>query len=554
MNSALNVKKQLTFSRSVVLAGGMDVVEMAKKKYIITAFMLVCLSVFGQADSGGSVRRDVFSDVSACIEAQMTAGNGFTPLWLNANKYGLSSLDSDNGYLRVSAERDISADRNRRWGVGYGLDIAAAYNNTSSFIVQQAYFEGRYKLGTLTVGSKQQPMELRDNELASGAQTLGINARPVPQVRLGLNDYWAIPLLGGWLSFKGHLAFGMMTDGNWEESFAKGTSNKWNKNTRYHQKAGYLRIGKDDGTHHLTFTMGLEMASQFGGTVYNWAGTDENVNHEEKVVLKSNLKSYWNAFTGMTSADAGEGIYENAEGNLLGSWVMRLAWDDSRMTAGLYMDHYFEDHSGMFFLDYDGYGSGDSWNVKERNRYFVYSLKDFLLGFDLRLKKVKAVNSFVLEYMNTTYQSGPIYHDRTQNVSDHIAGRDNYYNHSSLPGWQHWGQVMGNPLYLSPLYNGNGYIGTCCNRFRALHLGIAGDPLPGLRYRLKASWQKGWGTYSDTYTVPRENTSLLAEASFRTPDEASFLRPLTFTLGLGADFGRLRGENRGVQLTVKYEL
>ncbi len=528
--------------------------EMTRRKYILTAMMMGCLSLFGQTEGGGSSRRDVFSDINAYAEAQMTVGNGRNPLWLNANKYGLSSLDSDNGYLRMAVERDVAADSCRRWGVGYGLDVAAAYNNTSTLIVQQAYFEGRYKLGTLTVGSKQQPMELRDNELSSGAQTLGINARPVPQVRLGLNDYWTIPILGRWFSFKGHLAFGMMTDGNWQESFAKGTPNKWNKNTRYHQKAGYLRIGKDDERHHLTFTIGLEMASQFGGTVYNWAGTDENENHEEAVKLKSNLKSYWNAFTGMTSADAGEGIYENAEGNLLGSWVMRLAWNDDRMTAGLYMDHYFEDHSGMFFLDYDGYGSGENWNVKERSRYFLYSLKDFLLGFDLKLKRVKAVNSFVVEYMTTKYQSGPIYHDRTQNISDHIAGRDNYYNHSSLSGWQHWGQVIGNPLYLSPLYNDNGYIGTQCNRFRALHLGVSGDPMPGLHYRVKASWQKGWGKYDDPYMEPRENTSLLVEASYRTVDERSFLRPVTLTLGLGADFGKLRGDNKAVQLTVKYQL
>lgn len=528
--------------------------EMTRRKYILTAMMMGCLSLFGQTEGSGSSRRDVFSDINAYAEAQMTVGNGRNPLWLNANKYGLSSLDSDNGYLRMAVERDVAADSCRRWGVGYGLDVAAAYNNTSTLIVQQAYFEGRYKLGTLTVGSKQQPMELRDNELSSGAQTLGINARPVPQVRLGLNDYWTIPILGRWFSFKGHLAFGMMTDGNWQESFAKGTPNKWNKNTRYHQKAGYLRIGKDDERHHLTFTIGLEMASQFGGTVYNWAGTDENENHEEAVKLKSNLKSYWNAFTGMTSADAGEGIYENAEGNLLGSWVMRLAWNDDRMTAGLYMDHYFEDHSGMFFLDYDGYGSGENWNVKERSRYFLYSLKDFLLGFDLKLKRVKAVNSFVVEYMTTKYQSGPIYHDRTQNISDHIAGRDNYYNHSSLSGWQHWGQVIGNPLYLSPLYNDNGYIGTQCNRFRALHLGVSGDPVPGLHYRVKASWQKGWGKYDDPYMEPRENTSLLVEASYRTVDERSFLRPVTLTLGLGADFGKLRGDNKAVQLTVKYQL
>lgn len=531
-----------------------EYMEMTRRKYILTAMMMGCLSLFGQTEGSGNSRRDVFSDINAYAEAQTTVGNGRNPLWLNANKYGLSSLDSDNGYLRMAVERDVAADSCRRWGIGYGLDVAAAYNNTSTLIVQQAYFEGRYKLGTLTVGSKQQPMELRDNELSSGAQTLGINARPVPQVRLGLNDYWTIPILGRWFAFKGHLAFGMMTDGNWQESFAKGTPNKWNKNTRYHQKAGYLRIGKDDAAHHLTFTIGLEMASQFGGTVYNWAGTDENENHEEAVKLKSNLKSYWNAFTGMTSADAGEGIYENAEGNLLGSWVMRLAWNDDRMTAGLYMDHYFEDHSGMFFLDYDGYGSGENWNVKERSRYFLYSLKDFLLGFDLKLKRVKAANSFVVEYMTTKYQSGSIYHDRTQNISDHIAGRDNYYNHSSLSGWQHWGQVIGNPLYLSPLYNDNGYIGTQCNRFRALHLGVSGDPMPGLHYRVKASWQKGWGKYDDPYMEPLKSTSLLVEASYRTSDERSFLRPVTLTLGLGADFGKLRGDNKAVQLTVKYQL
>ena len=98
------------------------------------------------------------------------------------------------------------------------------------------------------------------------------------------------------------------------------------------------------------------------------------------------------------------------------------------------------------------------------------------------------------------------------------------------------------------------HIGTQCNRFRALHLGVSGDPMPGLHYRVKASWQKGWGKYDDPYMEPRENTSLLVEASYRTVDERSFLRPVTLTLGLGADFGKLRGDNKAVQLTVKYQL
>ena len=32
-------------------------------------------------------------------EAQASVSDGTTPLWLNANKYGLSSLEKTNGYL-----------------------------------------------------------------------------------------------------------------------------------------------------------------------------------------------------------------------------------------------------------------------------------------------------------------------------------------------------------------------------------------------------------------------------------------------------------------------
>ena len=40
------------------------------------------------------------------VEMQASLSRGdHEPLWLNANKYGLSSLDKSNGYLRASIER-----------------------------------------------------------------------------------------------------------------------------------------------------------------------------------------------------------------------------------------------------------------------------------------------------------------------------------------------------------------------------------------------------------------------------------------------------------------
>ena len=517
------------------------------KRFHIPLLLLTSLACHAQQPT---------DSISVSIETQVSASSGKTPLWLNANKYGLSSLKSSNGYLRATAERMLETDSQKKWGLGYGLDLVGAYNYTSSIFVQQAYVEGRYKLGVLSLGAKQQKMELKDNELSSGSQCLGINARPIPQIRLGLNDYWHIPGLHDWLAFKGHISYGMMTDGNWEERFAKGTIYKWNKNTRYHEKAGYLRIGNED-KFPLTFTAGLEMAGQFGGTVYNWAGTDEQVHDQNVPVdLSSSLKSYMNITIGKSSADVGETVYQNSEGNTLGSWVAKLNWNVPTWEAGIYYDHYFEDQSGMFWLDYDGYGTGDEWNVKKDSKYFVYSLKDMLVGADLKLKCWKYINKFVFEFVNTRYQSGPVYHDHTINNSTHISGRDNYYNHSSLPGWQHWGQVIGNPLYLSPLYNEDGYIGTRCSRFKAYHFALAGDPFCGFHYKAKISYQKGWGSYDDPFAYPKENTSVLLEAMYHLSptDSSSLASHFTINLAWGADFGHLRGYNNGWQLTVKYNL
>jgi hypothetical protein len=141
-------------------------------------------------------------------EAQASVSDGTTPLWLNANKYGLSSLEKTNGYLRGAVIRPLEVDSARKWGVGYGVDVAAAYHYTSKPIVQQAFVEGRWLHGTLSIGSKEYPMELKNNQLSSGSQTFGINARPIPQVSIALADYSSLPILNGWLHLKGHIAYG----------------------------------------------------------------------------------------------------------------------------------------------------------------------------------------------------------------------------------------------------------------------------------------------------------------------------------------------------------
>ncbi|MBO6144310.1 MAG: hypothetical protein J6O54_03500 [Prevotella sp.] len=501
-------------------------------RLLLTSMAVVCcLAAVAQQ------RRSLVDSLHYRVEMQATLSNGdHTPLWLNANRYGLSSLKTANGYLRGAVSRPLQYDSLRRWGIGYALDVVVPTGFTSHFVVQQAYAEVRWLKGVLTVGSKEWPMELKNQQLSSGSQTLGINARPIPQLRLALPDYWTLPFSRGWLALKGHLAYGMQTDTRWQRDFTHGES-KYVEHALYHSKAGYLRIGPKN----ITLELGLEMACQFGGTTY------ETFNGNViKIENESNFSSFFHAFI-PGGGEKVEDKYRNTEGNNLGSWLARLNFDYPQWSLGLYADHFFEDHSAMFLLDYDGYGSGANWNSKRSRRYLLYDLKDMLWGLELNFKRFKWIDHVVLEYIYTKYQSGSVYHDHTRSISDHIGGMDDYYNHYVMTGWQHWGQVMGNPLYRSPLYNTDGEIAVQNNRFEAVHFGLSGRPTTALSYRMLATWQSSLGRYKWPFHQEEEHGSLLLEATYR------FSGKLTGWIirgGFGADFGRVLGNNRGCQITI----
>lgn len=493
-----------------------------------------CAQAWTDGHSRGKI--EPLKGLEYSVEGQASYSKGKTPLWLNANKYGLSSLDEANGYVRASLIRPLQTDSARRWAVGYGVDVAVPYHFTSNFVVQQAYAEGRWLHGVLTVGSKQWPMELKNNNLSSGAQTLGKNARPVPQVRIALPDYWILPFANGWLRFKGHVAYGMMTDDGWQHEFTN-RAKRYADNVLYHSKAGYLKIGNEDSFYPLSLELGLEMAAMFGGTSYvplNGVMTP--------MKGEGGLKGMWNAFV-PGGSDAGETVYKNISGDQVGSWLARINYDADTWRFSIYADKFFEDHSGMFQLDYDGYGEGAEWQKKKKSRYLIYDFKDIMLGAELNLKYGSWLRHAVFEYIYTKYQSGPINHDHTPSFSDHVAGIDNFYNHHLYTGWQHWGQVIGNPLYRSPIYNADGSISVADNRFLAFHLGVDGNLSENLAYRVLATYQEGFGTYRDPYTRKHHNVSAMAEATW------SIKRGWTVRGAYAMDFGAILGNNAGFQLT-----
>lgn len=491
-------------------------------------------------DNEGIPKAGLLDSLRYKAEAQFSGSARRTPLWLNANKHGLSSLNKFNGYVRGQLIRRVETDSMFRWGIGYGVDVAVPVEYTSHVVVQQAWAEVRWLHGLLTVGQKEQPLELKNDRLSSGSQTLGINARPIPQVRLALPDYWAIPGTRRWVSLKGHIAFGMFTDNGWQHDFT-GKQTKYGDNVRYHSKAGYIKIGRDDIFKPLSLELGLEMGAQFAGDLYTPVGDGSGA--MRKVETNHGFRGFWHAFV-PGGGDSPEGLYANTEGNQVGSWVARLNWNADTWRVSLYWDQFFEDHSQMFHLDYDGYGEGDQWNEHTDSRYVLYDFKDMMLGAELELKYGTWLRGLVVEYIYSKYQSGPLNHDRGPTIPDHWAGLDDYYNHYLYPGWQHWGQVIGNPLYRSPIYNDDGHIEVEDNRFMAFHFGAEGNITDRITWRALGTWQEGLGSYKRPYTKKHHNVSFMVEAACR------LNHGWRATAAFGLDRGHILGSNTGAQITI----
>ncbi len=470
-------------------------------------------------------------DLEYRAELSSTLSNGdFSPFWLTANRYGLSSVENNSGYLRGGLFRPIEADAARNWRIGFGADIAVPVNYTSDFVVQQLYADVQYKLIRLTVGQKEYAPELHNPLLSSGGLGTGINARPVPQVRVSLPEFWTIPGTKGWMAIKGHVAYGAFTDGGWQQDFtATEAKPHYAKGVLYHNKAGFLRLGNTD-KFPVTLTGGFEMSAQFGGEAWNVNRREDDLSSfdESHVKMDNGPKAFWHAFI-PGGSDASDGDFKNNEGNQLGSMHLSLKYHGKGWSARVYAEHFYEDHSQLFFQ---------------------YGWKDMLYGVEVELPRNPIVSTFLYEHVGTKDQSGGLYHDATGPLPDQISGNDDYYNHNLYAAWQHWGQSMGSPLLVSPIYNTTGQerIWFHHNRITAHHFGLTGRPHPEWNYRALFTHVESLGTYAVPLSEPAYGNYFMIEIGY----QPRWMRGLTIVASGATNGGDLLGSSQGGMLTLRY--
>ncbi len=453
-------------------------------------------------------------------EVGVTLSDGaHTPLWLNANRFGFSSTERNNFWLRAGLFKDM--DESERFSWGAGVDLGVAHRLQSTFMPQQLYAEVKYRCLDAMIGAKEISDPLLDRDLSSGALTAGWNARPIPQIRLGIFDYADFWGCQGWFAIKGHVAYGMFDDNWWINRWVD-KDTRYSLNTLYCSRAIWFRGGNKE-KFPLTGEIGLTLESEFGGKT--WIPDGQGGGHWDK--HPTDLKAFAKAFIpGHGSEDTAMGEQLNVEGNYLGNWAFSLKWEDSSgWMVKAYYEHFFEDHSMMFF---------------------DYPWKDGLYGVQGRLPKNPVVSELSYELLYMKDQSGPVYWDHTPDLNYQVSGRDDYYNHYIYNGWQHWGQGIGNPLMTSPIYNADHRLIFTSTRVISHHFAFKGSPTDQIDYRVLLSHTTSWGTYSEPFHNTKSNFSWLAEVKYHPRKlkgwEASF--------SLAGDHGKLLGNSFGGMLTI----
>lgn len=495
-----------------------------KKKFDIFAGLLRFASVagllFGSAFCAEAERLDSIR-WKAELSADFSHGD-FNPFWFSANRQGLSSVTPNNGYVSLGAFKDMKESERFSWGAG--VELAGAWNFTSPFVVQQLYGEVKYRCLDLLVGSKNMEGPISDPYLSTGNLVHSGNARPIPQVRAGIFDYADVWGLNGWIGVKGYLAYGAFTDGSWQQHWEE-PAGRYNKGTLYCGRGLWIRNGNEN-KFPLVFEAGIEMVTEFGGSCYNLGYPGSGIT----VHMPKNFKAFVKALIphgGDQTTIASE--QQNVQGNMLGAWNFRLSWTPQGKEWGVraYYQHLFEDHS-MLYIDYP-------W-------------KDGLYGVEGILPRNPWVSKIVYEFMSLKDQSGSVNWTVTPEVPGHAAGADDYYNHNLYVGWEHWGMGIGTPMCLSPIYNRPHNLAFHSNRIRTHHVGLSGDPLPSVSWRLLLTYTRSWGGYNHIFPKVMDVFNGLAEVSYK--PQGGKLKGWAGTVGIGWDGGNLIGRNVGVELKI----
>lgn len=474
--------------------------------------------LFSQNESVEKTTIDYRLEAFGSIAYQST-----TPFWMHNNTGGIVPLEANHLVLRgqVSGIHRLSKD----FRFEAGVDLAGTSNgitgstgtNRPGAVLQQLYASVVFQALQLKTGMKEEYHSVLDKSLSSGDFVFSTNARPMPKVDLQISEFTPIPYTKSYLQFKGNFAVGRFIDDAYIRA-VKAPAATYTQRVLLHHKSAFFAFRDPSEKIPLRLIIGIEDCAQWGG----WNSREGN--------MPQSLNDFFRIITGAGGGeDAPEGEQINRLGNHLGTYTFKLEYSFPSLELAAYKQHYFEDNSGMEYANWrDG-----NWGIE-----CSFSKQSFL-------KKI------VLEYIQTTNQSGPFHFpfhkEFPPGLKVRIGGGESYYNHGYYTsGWSHFGHAIGNPLFTSPEYNRDGRLGFKNNRIKALHGGLKGSFFSGFSYRILGTATYGYGTMSKPFLKRLSGLSGLLECNYICPKNNGW----EFGIQLAVDKGSIYENNIGCMLRI----
>ena len=507
------------------------------------AIMLVLPLAFAtsaQAAEGNGTGTEGFKSLTLDLSTEVSAGSGsYNPYYIVSNRHGIASPRPNNGYFRADLEGSLSKGS---LFFNAGIDLQASMKAYSPFYIQQLYVEGVWKQTlAIMIGSRETNSLLRDQRLSSGSMVWSGNARPVPQLWGGTKGFITVPYTHQWLQISAGMSYGRYMDTDYQED-------EYQKYLEGKTGFGRSWITTDVWSHHKHllfrtnaekpwyFTFGIEHAAQFGGHTRN--SQDPLLSDADFSPSFADLLHVFMLSSGGSNSAVGDQNFKY--GNHIGELTTQIEYQwgaNNSQRIGLYGEDPFEDGSGIEKRN----GWDGLWGIEYHN-----SAPDAWIG------------GIVLEYLQTTHQSGPIHwapgdfngQEVSSAMPQEATGQDDYYNNYFYTGYSHYGFACGSPMLKSPAFNQDHYLRFTDNRVRAWHLGIEGSlPLnqEKIGYRILASHRRSWGTYYYPNPEILESTNAMLELNYQH-------RQWTMTAGYAFDHGGLYGNNQAFTLRFNYHL
>jgi hypothetical protein len=433
------------------------------------------------------------------------------PHYMHSNNWGVIDPFQQSWFNLYAGGKYQLIDK-----TGFSLNTgvsAVLRNEVSESILHQLYVRGRVlNVFDFSIGKEAYTPVSYNDTLTVGGFLMNSNARPIPKVILGIYDYLAVPFTKGWVEVKGGLTHGWLNDDRTAENRGNSADSPY-----LHEKWAYVRLGNTK----IQPFVGIVHNAIYGGTRPN--GT--------KIPI-----DYLATFFAQGSERIGGGEATNAAGAHEGFWDIGMHAESSWADMVLYVQKPFADGSGLKI-----------WQPKNR---------DYKIGGIFEFKNTRFVQALSVELIKTEYQSGPgipdaIYPEghpkqgqiiwldeiddydafmfdtfgevtngwgkedvsnylvQEENYGHEYGGRDDYNNNGTYyNGWTYHKQSFGMPLYhskhqtslIDPSWVSNESVIFKNTRVRAVHIGMRGEIAKGLKYLLRLTHSRNYGSYSEEYT------------------------------------------------------